>query len=113
MLFESFLFLLEVEITPKKPIAALNGSTLIVTCQANCSSSSIKRLSIHEKKRTSDFFEETALLSNCGNQSVGDDGLIITDCSGVVDMDNNGSYIYCFEVISGDNSTAIEVLVQG
>ena len=108
------MFLLEVEITPQKPIAALKGSTLIVTCQANCSNSSIiRRLSIHEKKRTSDFFQETALLSNCDDQSVGDDGLIITNCSGVVDMDNNGSYIYCFEVISSHNSTLIEVLVQG
>lgn len=115
MFFESFSFLLEVEITPQKAIAALDGSNVSVTCQANCSSDIIRRLSIHEKNRTNDHFEETALLSNCTPMTppVEDDGLFITNCFGVVNMDNNGSYIYCFEVISGNHSTAIEVLVQG
>ena len=81
-----------------------------MTCQTNC----IGLLSIHEKKRNSnnDSFEETELLRNCTAHNE-DDGIITTICSGVVDMDNNGSYIYCFEAKSENHSTAIEVLVQG
>lgn len=81
-----------------------------MTCQVNCSSGN-RLLSIYEQKRNNGSFQNTELLNDCTAQH--DENNITTDCSGVVDMYNNGSFIYCIEVISGSHSIPIEVLVQG
>ena len=90
---------LGIRIAPNETIASLNGSSVTVQCTAyNCGNVDIK---IDKENAHCTPFEETS------------EGSVVTNCSSIVGMADNGSFIHCYNQVDGSQSAKIELLVQG